>query len=74
MSYDPYASESSGDHETTTDQVYLRHIRQELQHVTAALGPLSELVLELRTLNTNLNSIDSRLDYLAQLVGAGGWR
>jgi hypothetical protein len=44
MKYDPYASESSGDHETTTDQVYLRHIRTELQAQTAGLRELVEVL------------------------------
>jgi hypothetical protein len=44
MRYDPYAWESSGDNETTTEQVYLRHIRMELQNVTAALTSLTEAI------------------------------
>lgn len=41
-----YASESSGDQETTTEQVYLRHIRQELQNVTAAINALTAVIAE----------------------------
>jgi hypothetical protein len=44
MSYDPYRWECSGDSETTTDQVYLRHIRMELQNVTAAIVALTDAI------------------------------
>jgi hypothetical protein len=42
MPYDPYDRECSGDDETTTEQVYLRHIRMELQNVTAAIVGLTD--------------------------------
>jgi hypothetical protein len=46
MPYDPYDRECSGDHETTTDQTYLRHSRMELQNVTAAVGALTRVIAE----------------------------
>src|SRR5439155_27072243 len=44
--YDPYASQCSGDYETTTDQTYLGHIRMELQNVTAAIATLTRVIAE----------------------------
>lgn len=44
MTYDPYGRECSGDYETTTDQTYLRHIRMELQNVTAAIVGLTDAI------------------------------
>ena len=46
MTYDRYAYECGGDNETTTDQAYLRHIRMELQNVTAATDTLTRVIAE----------------------------